>query len=196
MNKETSQIIRYRFFCLDGDGRIFSLQTAYRWTVGPWHHVEMFHDNTHDGQHGDSVFFNWQRVEGDSVLYNNGFHGSRHLLPAFLSTPGTIVARVEVKDMLATKGDIEMWRSMRIAQAWHWNKEDSVRLAIVAAEFALPLTATTAAASEAAEAVYFATRAAEMMAPSGGREAFYEHISSWMKSHLAELVPYAETERS
>jgi hypothetical protein len=272
MDEETSPTIRYKFFCdFYGDGRIFSLQTAYRWTVGPWHHVEGPYDNVPAELRGDSVFFDWHRAHGASALYTHGFDCSGRLLHAFLSTPGTIVACVEVKDLLAIKGDLEVWRSMRIVQAWYWNKVDSVHLAIVAAEFALPLfeasypvdhrprgaieaarhylatpssesikaarhaadlasyaaypevyhasyaasyaaftasapvasytdfascAAPTAATSEAAKAIYFAARAAEIMAPSGRREALYKHISSWMEGHLAELVPYAGTERS
>src|SRR5579885_1825647 len=80
----------------------------------------------------------WQRLirrQPDLCAY--GFHCSGKLFDALCYVAGEIVARVEVAGLCDKDADKEAWQEMRIIEAWHWRKEDSVALAIYAAELVI-----------------------------------------------------------
>ncbi|MDE2021088.1 MAG: hypothetical protein KGJ13_12190, partial [Patescibacteria group bacterium] len=76
----------------------------------------------------------WRTDDRDIELCKTGFHASKTPLQALGYVKGEILALVEVKGKSAIENDKETWSSMRIVKAWHWKKEDSVSLAIFAAE--------------------------------------------------------------
>lgn len=76
----------------------------------------------------------WYKIEGKLDICNNGFHASKTPLRAFEYVPGEIVAKVEVRGESIIQNDKECWSEMRIVKAWYWEKKNSVRLAIFAAE--------------------------------------------------------------
>ena len=76
----------------------------------------------------------WQHVDGEIECCENGFHASYTPLQALGYVRGEIIAEVEVKGKSDKESDKEAWSDMRIVRAWNWTKEDSVELAIFAAE--------------------------------------------------------------
>ena len=77
------------------------------------------------------------RSEKDINICNQGFHASKTPLQAFGYVQGEILARVEVKGESIVQDNKECWSDMRIIEAFHWKKEDSVALSIFAAELCI-----------------------------------------------------------
>jgi hypothetical protein len=70
-------------------------------------------------------------------ICERGFHASKEPLQAMGYVNCEILARVEVRGKSIKQDDKECWSEMRIKKAYEWTKEDSVSLAIFAAEMCL-----------------------------------------------------------
>lgn len=86
-----------------------------------------------NGEDRDWKIGKW-RKESDIKICNSGFHCSDTPLQAFGYVRGEILAQVECKGESIIENDKSCWSEMKIVKAWHWTKEDSVALAIFAAE--------------------------------------------------------------
>lgn len=80
----------------------------------------------------------WKKEE-KAVKCSKGFHGSKKILDAFSYVPGSVLAKVEVRGLCDKEGDKQAWTEMRLVKAYRWKKEDSVKLAIYAAELVLDI---------------------------------------------------------
>ena len=89
-------------------------------------------------EHGD-VQWNgkWQHQDGKIEACKNGFHASKRAIDAMLYVSCEILALVEVKGKKDEEGDKSAHEYMRIKKAYIWKKEDSVALAIYAAELCI-----------------------------------------------------------
>ncbi|WOI85966.1 DUF7666 domain-containing protein [Rhodococcus qingshengii] len=96
--------------------------------------------NLNDGNivshHGNQV---WEigkqySVKGDVEACANGFHASIQPLDAISYVQGDVLAIVEADGDSDNGSDKVCYRSMTIVKAYKWTAEDSVRLAIYAAE--------------------------------------------------------------
>jgi hypothetical protein len=103
-------IARYKFLRLV-DGAITSEYGHLVWQVGEW-----------------------QRLSGEPICCEYGLHCSLRMIDALSFVKGEVVARVECEGHADVRRDKEAWQCMKIVQAWHWKKEDSVALAVFAAE--------------------------------------------------------------
>ena len=72
--------------------------------------------------------------EDTAKLCSSGFHASKTPIQALGYVKGEILAEVSVRGKSDISDDKECWTEMKINKAWHWKKEDSVELAIFAAE--------------------------------------------------------------
>ena len=88
---------------------------------------------SYNGENRDWKINEWRKEE-DIDMCKKGFHASKTPLQALEYVKGEILAEVEVKGKSIIEEDKECWSEMRILKAWHWTKEDSVSLAIFAAE--------------------------------------------------------------
>lgn len=79
----------------------------------------------------------WKKIEGQVTLCENGFHASKKILDALSYVRGEVLAYVEVKGKHKSEEDKQAWSEMRIEKAYHWTNEDSISLAIYAAELCL-----------------------------------------------------------
>lgn len=76
----------------------------------------------------------WYKTQGDLSICNNGFHASQKPMQALGYVAGELLALVEVRGESVIEDDKECWEEMRLLKVWHWKKENSVALAIFAAE--------------------------------------------------------------
>ena len=81
----------------------------------------------------------WYKHKGVFDICKSGFHAFRTPLHALGYIAGEIVAEVEVRGDSIIQDDRECWSEMRIVKAWEWPREDSISLAIFAAEKFLPI---------------------------------------------------------
>ena len=96
------------------DGLV-STRGNHRWKIGKWH-----------------------KVRADKLeICDTGFHASERILDAFRYVKPGCVARVEVRGESITHSDKQCWSEMRIVKAWKWTKNDSVAMAVYAAELVL-----------------------------------------------------------
>lgn len=109
----TGQTLRYKFLNLL-DGNLRSSVGDQTWELG-----------------------RWEEVAGEPALCEYGFHCCEKPYDAFNYVKGNILARVEVDGMVTLGMDKEAWQRMRIVDARHWRKEDSVHLAVFCAELVL-----------------------------------------------------------
>jgi len=178
-------LARYKFLRLS-NGKIRSEAGDVEWQVGEWH-----------------------EEEGAPILCDNGFHCSVKPYDALRYVHGEVIARVEVEGPSVVAEDKECWMRMRLVQIWRWEKKDSVRLAIFAAEQVLhfyeerhpgdvrPRKAIEAAkrylddpsAAYAAAYAAAAADAADAAAYAAARAEFLDEINAWIENHLAELCP-------
>ena len=86
----------------------------YQWTLGKWHKTEC-------------------------VKLCHGFNCSENIADALRYVQGEILAEVQVRGKYFMDTDKSTWEEMKIIRAWHWQKKDSVALAIFCAELALPI---------------------------------------------------------
>lgn len=76
----------------------------------------------------------WQQQTGTIQACKNGFHASERAIDAMKYVNCEILALVEVKGKKDEEDDKSAHEYMRIKKAYIWRKEDSVALAIYAAE--------------------------------------------------------------
>jgi hypothetical protein len=87
-----------------------------------------------NGENRDWVIGEWREEKGGLGICSRGFHASKTPLQALSYVSGEILAKVEVRGESIIQENQECWSEMRIVKAWHWKKEDSMALAIFAAE--------------------------------------------------------------
>ncbi len=80
----------------------------------------------------------WKHEDKISIC-NSGFHASKTPLQALGYVGGEILSIVEVKGKSDIQDNKEVWSDMRIVKAYHWTKNDSVELAIYAAELVIDI---------------------------------------------------------
>src|ERR1700682_5822490 len=81
----------------------------------------------------------WQHFSKSLVMCNAGLHCSPKITQALSFVQGEALAEVEVRGKNLKQVDKEVWSDMCITKAYRWTKEDSVALAIYAAELVLPI---------------------------------------------------------
>jgi hypothetical protein len=79
------------------------------------------------------------RKEKNIKICERGFHCSKTPLRALSYVQGEVLAIVEVKGKGVVEQDKECYPEMRVLEAWNWTKEDSVALAVFAAEQVLSI---------------------------------------------------------
>ena len=80
----------------------------------------------------------WVHQDGVIIACKNGLHASKRVIEAIQYVNCEILAEVEVKGKSdLSENDKECWSDMRIIKAYKWEKEDSVKLAIFAAELVI-----------------------------------------------------------
>ena len=79
----------------------------------------------------------WDKVSAPLEICRKGFHASERILDAFFYVKPGCIARAEVRGESIDHGDKQCWPEMRIVKAWKWTKNDSVAMAVYAAELAL-----------------------------------------------------------
>ena len=79
----------------------------------------------------------WQKHKGKLEMCYSGFHASENVVDAMSYTSAEEIALVEVKGKHLVQDDKQVWESMRIVKVSDWKKEDSVSLAIFAAELCI-----------------------------------------------------------
>ncbi len=92
-------------------------------------------------EHGDCTWKigEWKKIREPLVMCKCGFHASENVIDAFFYVQPCIVSQVEVRGEHLEQKDKQCWSEMRIVRAWEWTKEDSVKLAIFAAELVLSI---------------------------------------------------------
>jgi hypothetical protein len=98
------------------DGKLMSANGNETWETGKWH--------KHDGP-----------IE----MCAAGYHASLNIVDAMQYVKPEALALVEVRGRHIEKNDKQVWQEMRIVKWWLWTKEDSVSVAIYAAELVLPI---------------------------------------------------------
>src|ERR1035437_715584 len=78
-------------------------------------------------------------VEDSVKLCTNGLHASLNVIDAMSYVNAEVIAQVEVKGKSDVQNDKQCWTEMRIVKAYDWTKEDSVKLAIYAAELVIDI---------------------------------------------------------
>lgn len=81
----------------------------------------------------------WEKTKGVLNICNNGLHCSKYPDQAFSYVQGEILAIVEIRGKSIKENDKECWEEMRIVKAYNWTKEDSVAMAIYAAELVIDI---------------------------------------------------------
>jgi hypothetical protein len=66
-----------------------------------------------------------------------GFNASERIINAMSYVIMEILAKVEVEGQNVIGRDKQAWQKMRVVAAWEWPKEESVKLAIFAAELVI-----------------------------------------------------------
>ena len=79
----------------------------------------------------------WEKHTGELVMCESGFHASKNVIDAMRYIDAEMVAQVEVRGNSLVQGDKQCWSEMHILRAWEWTKEDSVALAVYAAELVI-----------------------------------------------------------
>ena len=79
----------------------------------------------------------WYKINGKLEMCINGFHASEMIVDAMKYCELEVLAKVEVRSCHLKQDDKQCWEEMRIVKKWKWTKEDSVRLAIYAANLTL-----------------------------------------------------------
>ena len=79
----------------------------------------------------------WQHHKGKLKMCSSGFHASENIIDAMGYTNTEEIALVDVKGKHSKENDKQCWESMQIIKVWNWKKEDSVSLAIFAAELCI-----------------------------------------------------------
>ena len=80
----------------------------------------------------------WKKFNGELKMCEAGFHCSVEPYDAFSFVQGEWLTEVEVRGESIKDENKQVWSEMRIVEKYKWTKEDSVGLAIYAAELCLP----------------------------------------------------------
>jgi hypothetical protein len=72
-------------------------------------------------------------------MCESGFHCSKEPYDAFSYVHGEWLAKVEVRGQHLSEDNKEVWEEMRVVEKYRWTKEDSVKLAIYAAELVIDI---------------------------------------------------------
>jgi hypothetical protein len=82
----------------------------------------------------------WYKHDGEVRACKSGFHASKRVIDAMRYVNMEHLALVEVRGRSdLSESDKECWSEMRIVEAWDWTKEDSIALAIYAAELVIEI---------------------------------------------------------
>ena len=81
----------------------------------------------------------WALYRGKVELCKSGFHASENVIDAMGYVPAEVIAKVQVRGESDIQNDKQAWSEMKIVKAWKWEKEDSVSLAIYAAELVIDI---------------------------------------------------------
>lgn len=81
----------------------------------------------------------WKRYRGNLSICQKGFHASPTIAQAMSYVNPGYVCLVEAKGAHQAEEDKQCWEKMRVIKAYKWTKEDSVEMAIYAAQLALPI---------------------------------------------------------
>ncbi len=154
-------------------------------------------------------------IEDNISICNRGFHASENVIHAMGYVSCEVLAKVEVRGEVIRQDDKQVWSEMRIVEAYEWTKEDSVNLAIYAAELVIdiyekkypnddrPRKAIEAAkaylknpsdaAADAAYAAYAADAAyaAAYAARAAARAAAYAADAAYAAADAARAAAYA-----
>jgi hypothetical protein len=79
----------------------------------------------------------WRKHKGKLEMCQSGFHASENIIDAMGYINCEVLAEVEVCGKHLAQDDKQCWSEMRVVRAWGWTKEDSVSLAIYAAELVI-----------------------------------------------------------
>jgi len=79
----------------------------------------------------------WQKHKGKLKMCQSGFHASEKVIDAMQYTNTEEIAQVEVHGEHLEQSDKQVWSEMKVLKVYDWTKEDSVRLAIFAAELVI-----------------------------------------------------------
>ena len=79
----------------------------------------------------------WNCCPDKLAMCQSGFHCSKRIIDAMEYTNCEGITRVEVKGKHLKQPDKQVWEYMRIIKVYDWKKEDSVSLAIFAAELVI-----------------------------------------------------------
>ena len=109
VSEEGAKLTRYKFLDLI-DGKMVSHHDNSEWTVGQWRTVEPPSEEC------------------------KGLNASQYIQDALGYVRGNILAEVECDGKIIHGNDKDTCERMRILRTWIWTKEDSVTLAIIAAE--------------------------------------------------------------
>ena len=169
-------------------------------------------------QHGNCTWKVGEWKHEDAIsLCDYGFHASVRAIDALSYVPGEIIAKIEAKGKHLSQTDKQVWTDMRVVKAWHWTKEDSVALAIFAAELVIgryeksyprddsprkaieaakaylkhPTEAATEAATEAVVATAKAAGAAAGAAALAAEAEILDKINNWMVERISSLKEVA-----
>lgn len=148
----------------------------------------------------------WEKWDAELIMCEAGFHASERIFDAIQWISPGYIAKVEVRGNDITKDTKQVWSQMRLIKAWKWTKEDSVQLAVFAAELVLflyekqyPDDDRPRKAIEAARtylknpnsAAYRAANAAsaDSAAYNAARAAgeIINQIENWLQNHLTGL---------
>jgi len=92
---------------------------------------------SNNGDLGPWKLGKWRKHEGELEMCRSGFHASENVIDAMRYVSAEAIAEVEVRGKHLAQDDKQCWSEMRILRAWEWTKEDSVSLAIYAAELVI-----------------------------------------------------------
>jgi len=81
----------------------------------------------------------WQKPIKKIEIYSKGYHCSKTILQALGYIKGEILLRVECQGESQVENDKEVYQEMKAVRAYKWTKEDSVSLAIFAAELVIDI---------------------------------------------------------
>src|SRR3990167_8524725 len=76
----------------------------------------------------------WYKTKEKLNICHVGFHASKNIIDAMNFVNAEVLAKVEVRGKSIKQDDKQCWSEMRVVKAYKWEKEDSVSLAIYAAE--------------------------------------------------------------
>ena len=153
----------------------------------------------------------WRKMESVTELCK-GFNCSPRVIDGMRYVCMEILAKVEVRGAIIKDDDKWTCSQMRVVEAWCWSKEESVRLAIFAAELVLGnyekrypkdnrprkaiemakawLESPTKDAAYAARAAAYAAYAAD--AAAAAADATLDKCEAYIQSRILHLKKYGE----